>query len=376
MAGLYIHIPFCKKACHYCNFHFSTNVSQKAVLVESILKELQIQKDFLQGVPLQSIYFGGGTPSLLSEEELGKIFDRIYALFPIADNPEITLEANPDDLTKSYLKVLEQSPINRLSIGVQSFHEEDLVWMNRAHNALQVKQALEMIGDFGFENYSIDLIYGSPSTTDKMWEENLEATLQLKVPHISAYALTVEEGTALGSWVKNGKVEPMDTERALAQFGSLQKRTTDAGYRHYEVSNLATPGFEAVHNGNYWRRVPYLGVGPSAHSFSGHTRQWNIKNNAKYIEVLSRNSLSFEKEELSKADQFNEYIMTGLRVDWGISKKNIAEQFPEFSNAFLEELKGQVKIDAVIENGDSVKLNPAARFLADGIASEFFIVND
>jgi len=374
MAGIYIHIPFCKQACHYCNFHFSTSLSQKPALIEAIVEEIKLQSDFLAGATIESIYFGGGTPSMLSEKELLVIFAQLHQSFVISDVAEITFEANPDDLTSEYLEILKSSPVNRLSIGIQSFFESDLKWMNRAHDANQAIKCIHDARDMGFENFSIDLIYGTPSTTNEMWLSNLEKVSELNIPHLSSYALTVEDGTALGSWVKKGKVPDVDPAKSLAHFNMLQTFTEENNYRHYEISNMAKIGFEAVHNSNYWKRIPYLGIGPAAHSFDGKNRQWNINNNAKYIQALSEGKLNMEREELSEADLFNEYIMTGLRCDWGISKKHIEDQFPQFLQEFEKELQAQIELGAVLDRSSNYVLADGAKFLADGVASEFFVV--
>ncbi len=376
MAGIYIHIPFCKQACHYCNFHFSTSLNHKTALVEALQKEIKLQKNFLLGATIESIYFGGGTPSMLTEMELMDIFSTLHQSFEIGKTAEITFEANPDDLTSAYLQTLVKSPVNRLSIGVQSFFEEDLKWMNRAHDANQAIDCIHEARKAGFENFSVDLIYGSPSTSNGMWEKNLEKIRALKIPHLSSYALTVEEGTALGSWVKKGKMPDVDPAKSLKHFEMLQQFVQKNHYRHYEISNMALEGFEAVHNSNYWKRIPYLGIGPAAHSFDGKNRQWNINNNAKYIQALNEGRLEMEKEALSESDLFNEYIMTGLRCDWGISKAYIAKHFPQFNNTFEKELAAQVQLGALVEKTSSFVLADAAKFIADGVASEFFVVND
>lgn len=371
MAGLYLHIPFCKQACHYCNFHFSTSLKMKDEMVAAICRELALQKDYLEGEPLETIYFGGGTPSLLSQRDLDFIFGEIFRHYPISAQPlEVTLEANPDDLTALKINELRQTPVNRLSIGVQSFSEEDLRFMNRAHNASEALSCIQNAQQAGFENLSIDLIYGSPTTSHEQWAANLETVFNLKIPHLSCYCLTVEPKTALAHKIKKGEAKPVEDEYGARQFEFLMEKTAAAGYEHYEISNLALPGHYSRHNTSYWQGKKYLGVGPSAHSFNGISRQWNVANNAQYIRSLETGELSFEMETLTPVHRYNEYVMTGLRTEWGCNLLKIKElgfevEFAEGARQFLE--------DGTMErNGDIFRLTPAGRFLADGIAAELF----
>lgn len=283
MAGIYLHIPFCKQACYYCNFHFSTSLAQKDAMVQAILREIQLQQNYLDGLAVSSIYFGGGTPSILPEEDLQALLQALHQHFNITPDAEITLEANPDDLTAAKLAALKAAGINRLSIGVQSFHEEDLQWMNRAHNSQQATQCITLAQAAGFENITIDLIYGGPTLSDEGWAANVQQAIALKVPHLSCYALTVEAGTALDHFIKKKKMAAVDTDKAARHFEQLMQWMQAAGYEHYEISNFALPGWHSRHNSSYWQGKSYLGIGPSAHSFNGTSRQWNIANNTAYI---------------------------------------------------------------------------------------------
>lgn len=380
MPGIYFHIPFCKQACHYCNFHFSTSLKYKSEVVEAMLKELEWRSSYLPSQPLDSLYFGGGTPSLLDEAELGAFFDAVTARFELSPEAEITLEANPDDLTLEKLDALRRSPINRLSIGVQSFHETDLTFFNRAHNAAEARQCIALARAAGFRDLTVDLIYGSPTMPDEQWAANLNTLFEAEIPHFSAYALTVEPQTALDYFVKKGKVPPVVEEKAAHHFDMLVEMATAAGYEQYEVSNFAKPGRYAVHNSSYWKGAAYLGIGPSAHSFNGHSRQWNIAHNAKYLKAMGAPDLVsavalglFEKEELSTADQYNEYVMTGLRTIWGVDRAVIQERFGAEYAAHFEtgaavfQASGQVRREK-----DRFWLPGTHRFMADGIAAALF----
>lgn len=371
MAGLYLHIPFCKQACHYCNFHFSTSLKMKDEMVAAILRELALQKDYLEGEPLETIYFGGGTPSLLNQRDLDLIFGEIFKHYPVSDQSlEVTLEANPDDLTPLKINELRQTLVNRLSIGVQSFSEEDLRFMNRAHNATEALTSIQNAQQAGFENLSVDLIYGSPTTSHKQWAANLAQVFALKIPHLSSYCLTVEPKTALAHMIKKGTAKPVEDEHAARQFEFLMEKTAQAGYEHYEISNLALPGHYSRHNTSYWQGKKYLGIGPSAHSFNGLSRQWNVANNAAYIRSLQVGELSFELETLTPVQRYNEYVMTGLRTVWGCKLLKIKEL--GFDTYFTEGAKAFLADGSMERDGDIFRLTPAGRFLADGIAAELF----
>ncbi|MEO6757906.1 MAG: radical SAM family heme chaperone HemW [Saprospiraceae bacterium] len=374
MAGLYLHIPFCKQACHYCNFHFSTSLRAKPALVVALLHELELQRDYLGGAELTSIYFGGGTPSLLTISELEQIFAKIQRLYPLSPTAEITLEANPDDLNAALLHDLKNyTPINRLSIGIQSFHDTDLRWMNRAHNAAHAYSCLEAARRAGFDNLTIDLIYGAPTTSDQQWQENLEVAFQMQIPHLSCYCLTVEEGTALGTFVRKGQAAPVDDEQAARQMEYLMAATAARGYEQYEISNFARPGHYAQHNSSYWLGQPYLGIGPSAHSFNGRSRQSNIANNALYIKGLEDNNLPFEVENLSPAQRYNEYVLTSLRTVWGTDPANL----PAAEARHFLQAVAQFLADGRVERHGAVyRLSPAGRLFADRIAMELFLDTD
>lgn len=373
MAGIYLHIPFCKQACYYCNFHFSTTLRQKGAMVESILKELELRQDYLGGEAIQSIYFGGGTPSLLDIGELEQLFDKIHRLYRVEPDAEITLEANPDDLTPEKLRDLKNySPVNRLSIGIQSFADEDLRWMNRAHTSSHARACLDDALSMGFQDLTIDLIYGSPTTPDEVWAENLRLAFEYGIPHLSCYCLTVEEGTALGTFVRRGQQPPVDEERAARQFEMLMEGTAAHGYEHYEISNFALPGRYARHNTNYWRSASYLGLGPSAHSFDGSSRQWNVANNAQYIKALSEGMIPFEREVLTFVQQYNEYVMTSLRTMWGADLEKIRAFGQEFLAHFERSSQQFLEAGTLIKFEDTFRLSPAGKLLADRVAMELF----
>ena len=377
MAGIYIHIPFCKQACHYCDFHFSTSLTYKDELLSVIAKEMKIQKDYLGNQTIETIYLGGGTPSLLSGDEVSVLIEKIQKLFKVSPHAEITLEANPDDLNLQKLREFRTTPINRFSIGVQSFFDEDLKWMNRAHKANEADSAIKRAQDFGFENLSIDLIYGFPLLNDDKWRTNIEKAINFQIPHISSYSLTVEPKTALAKFINNGKEKNVDDAQSAAQFQILIEELAHNGFEHYEISNFAKPNQYAKHNTNYWKGISYLGLGPSAHSFNGESRQWNVANNAKYLADLKLNKIPFEKEMLSKNDKFNEYLMTSLRTMWGVDLDKVATDFGSDYQRYLL-ANSQVFLDKeqLIINNQSIKLTKAGKLYADAIAAELFITED
>lgn len=375
MSGIYIHVPFCKKACHYCNFHFSTTMIRKEEMTAAICKEMVMRKSYLDGQQIDSIYFGGGTPSVLSESELCQLLSIIRANFTVSENAEITFECNPDDLTAEYLRVLYEAGINRLSIGVQSFYDEDLKWMNRAHDSKQAMESIRLARIQGFQHISVDLIYGVPTLSDEAWKSNIETVLSFGINHISSYALTVEEKTVLHNWVKMGKMKPMDEHKSSAQFDVLMDTLIANDFLHYEISNFAREGHLAVHNTNYWKGIPYLGVGPSAHSYNGVTRSWNISNNSKYLDHLMMETLAFEEETLSESDRYNEYIMTGLRTLWGIDLAYIRSNF---GIANFETISQQIELPSIQpwirKNEYIITLTSSGKHFADRIASDLFMV--
>lgn len=373
MAGLYLHIPFCKQACVYCDFHFSTKLETKARMVDALIREIGLTANYLQGEPLQSVYFGGGTPSLLTARELEKIWRAVEENHRLASPLEVTLEANPDDLDRQTLAQLADSAVNRLSVGVQSFDEADLRFMNRAHSAQQSRQALEYLQKAGFENFTIDLIYGLPGRGIDHWRKQLSYLTDLAVPHFSAYALTFEAKTLLAHQVKAGEVELPDDELLLAQFKALQAFADAADYQHYELSNFARPGREAVHNSAYWRGVAYLGIGPSAHSFKLPERRWNVANNHRYMKAIEQEILPFEREELTPKDQFNERVMTALRLRGGLDLEQLALDLgPGFRDHLLQESAKDRALGRLALNEQRMYIPPAHRFETDGIAAALF----
>ena len=371
MAGIYIHIPFCKQACHYCNFHFSTSLRFKNELLAALLKETELQKDYLTNEAVETIYFGGGTPSILEIADLRLQIEKIKETFDILENAEVTLEANPDDITEEKLIGWKEAGINRLSIGVQSFFEEDLLWMNRAHNAQQAIDNLQLATRH-FDNITIDLIYGHPLLTNEKWKQNVEKVIAWNIPHISCYALTVEPKTPLQKLINEKKKENIQQEKQAEQFLLLMQWLEDAGYEHYEISNFAKPGLRSRHNSSYWHEKKYLGLGPSAHSFDGNSRQWNISNNNMYIESISKNEIPFEKETLTASQRMNEYIMTSLRTTEGLNLEKIPEalstELRATSGKFIDEGKLILKENRLI-------LTREGKLFADGIAAELFIEN-
>jgi len=372
MAGIYIHIPFCRKACHYCNFHFSTSPKLQANFVEALLTEISLQKHFLKE-PVSTIYLGGGTPSILESTTIDLILQTIKTNFSVEAGAEITLEANPDDISIEKLTGWLSIGINRLSIGIQSFFEEDLVWMNRAHNAKQALRSVELARREGFDNLTIDLIYGTPTLTNDRWLQNLQKAISLQVPHLSCYALTVEPKTALHALIEKNKVANVDTDKQAVHFELLVAETEKHGYEQYEISNFAKPGFRSRHNSSYWQGKPYLGLGPSAHSFNGVSRQWNVANNALYINSLQNGTLRFEKEELTKTNRFNEYVMTSLRTIEGLSIEKVTAEFGEKSAAtLLSSASKHIKNQHLFLNDQHLKITRDGRFLADGIAADLF----
>lgn len=379
MAGVYIHIPFCKQACYYCDFHFSTSTKRKTALLEALNKELILRKNELKNQIIETIYFGGGTPSLLSVHEIEELLSTIYKNYKVVSKPEITLEANPDDLSEEKISALASTKINRLSIGIQSFFEDDLKFMNRAHTAQEAINCLTIAKKY-FKNITIDLIYGVPKMTNIKWRKNLQIAFDLDIPHISSYALTVEEKTALHAFIKKGKMKPLDEQLALKHFNILVEETEKNGFIQYEISNFGKPTFFSKHNTSYWLGINYIGIGPSSHSYNGLERAWNISNNATYINAITNNQLPLQIETLTGNDRFNEYIMTGLRTIWGVSFEKIEKDFGALR---LELFKKNVT--SFINNGllelnygsfscPVITTTKKGRFLVDGIASNLFLV--
>ena len=375
MSGIYIHIPFCKQACHYCDFHFSTSLKLKSNLVEAILKEIDLRIPYLKSKNIETIYFGGGTPSLLSEKELFLILEKIYKTYNVSSYAEITLEANPDDLSIEKLKELKRLEINRLSIGLQSYNDEELIWMNRAHTATESEASVKRSQDKGFENISIDLIYGSKFSNIANWKRTLDKTIALDVKHISSYNLTIEDKTKLGHDFKVKKELAIDDEKSSELFLEMIDRLEKNKFVHYEISNFGKENYFSNHNSNYWKGIEYIGFGPSAHSFDGVSRQWNISNNSLYIKNINdKNESYFEKEILSESDQFNEYILTSLRTIWGIDVEVLNNKFStEIISAFNQKINAYVSKEMITFTNNQYVLTSNGKLFADKIASELFV---
>ncbi len=375
MSGIYIHIPFCKQACNYCDFHFSTSLNNKANLVSSIIKELDYRINYLPDKNIETIYFGGGTPSLLSEKETHLILEKIHKLYNVSSAAEITLECNPDDLSTAKLQELKSLNINRLSIGLQSFDEEELKWMNRAHSASESEASVKRAQDKGFENITIDLIYGSKFSNLNNWKTTLNKAIDLDVKHISSYNLTVEEKTKLGHDVTKKKEQVIDDEKSAELFLEMVERLQKNKFIQYEISNFGKEHFFSKHNSNYWKGSHYLGLGPSAHSFDGESRQWNVANNNSYIQKISSNDVSyFEKEILTETNRFNEYILTSLRTIWGVHLDYLNAHFnSEFISTFKKEVVAFIKDETIILKDNAYILTNKGKLLADKIASDLFV---
>ncbi|MDR2117984.1 MAG: radical SAM family heme chaperone HemW [Tannerellaceae bacterium] len=375
MAGLYIHIPFCATRCLYCDFFSSARQQHKAAFLKAILKEMEQRKDYLAGETLDTVYMGGGTPSMLSAAEWEPIFEAVCRLFPLAGNAEITLEANPDDLTPDYVASLRRLPFNRLSIGIQSFHDEDLRFLRRRHTARQAIDAVRLCRDNGYDNISIDLIYGLPGQTPALWEQNLDEALRLDPVHLSAYHLTYEEGTPLHRLKEAGLLQPADEEVSLALFNLLRKRMTEAGYQHYEISNFARPRCHSRHNSAYWTGEKYLGVGPSAHSYDRESRQWNIASLPLYIQGIENDAPCSEKETLNIHNKYNEYLLTGLRTSRGISLSYMLTKFGEEKyNYCIMQAERYVNTGILRVEADKMLFSPDGLRLSDAVISDLLWV--
>lgn len=374
MAGIYIHIPFCRQKCHYCNFFSVASVKGRDEFVEALLKEIDMRKEYLEGEKVNTVYFGGGTPSLLSISHLAMIFEHLALHFHIDHKAEITLEANPDDLNLDFLRELKAAtPVNRLSIGVQSFSDDDLQYLNRVHNAGQALQAIETAQRAGFDNLTIDLIYGIPTLSDEKWSKNLEIFFSLGIPHLSAYALTVEHKTPLALLIERGKYAPVDEIQSVGHFKMLLEETKKHGFIHYEISNFAREGYYSKHNSLYWLGGHYLGLGPSAHSFNGYSRQWNVSNISRYIRLDDFQSSVEEKEVLTLEQRYNEYVMTSLRTVWGCDTVHIRNVFGErFESYFLQGVSSFIKKRQIFREGSKYFLTDEGKLFADGIAAELF----
>ncbi len=380
MAGIYVHVPFCKKACHYCNFHFSTSSHLKKDFADALLKEIGLtsskengNEPYLGDEIVETIYFGGGTPSLLDKEELNNILFQLNKNYSVNPAAEITFEANPDDISSQKLKEWKDAGINRLSIGVQSFYEEHLVWMNRAHSAKQSWSALEAAKTAGFNNISIDLIYGVPGMSVSQWIYNLEQAKDIGIPHLSCYALTVEPFTALQKMIRQKKREDVDPDAQAEQFQLLTGWAEANGYEQYEISNFARPDMRSRHNSSYWQGKKYLGLGPSAHSFNGTSRQWNVSNNTLYIQSINKSILPVEREVLTPVQQLNEYIMTSLRTAQGLNIEYVKKQFGQDAVRHVCELtKPYISDGRIAFYNNAFQLTKTGKLFADGIAAALF----
>lgn len=375
MSGIYIHIPFCKQACNYCDFHFSTSLKNKTEVVNCIIKEIELRKNYLTDKNIQTIYFGGGTPSLLSDKETFLILEKIFRTYNVSKDAEITLECNPDDLSEQKLKELKRAEINRLSIGLQSFNEEELKWMNRVHTAKESEDSVKRAQDKGFENITIDLIYGSKFSTLGNWKATLNKAIELQVQHISSYNLTIEDKTKLGHDFKTKKEAAIDDEKSSDLFLEMVERLERNGFIQYEISNFGKEGFFSQHNSNYWKGVHYIGFGPSAHSFDGASRQWNIANNNTYIKhIHEKDGQYFQREVLTEKERFNEYMLTSLRTIWGIDVDYLKKKFnEEYIKSFLNQVEVYLKDDSMIFKNNAYILTNKGKLLADRIASDLFV---
>lgn len=395
MPGIYIHIPFCKQACHYCDFHFSTSMKKKEEMVLALAKEIKLRKSEFENETIETIYFGGGTPSILTNDEIRYLIDAVYKNYTVSENPEITLEANPDDLailsvraqSRTIFEEYKSIGINRLSIGIQSFFEEDLMMMNRAHNSAEAIECLKEATKY-FDNISLDLIYGIPRMSNEKWKQNIETALSFGIPHISSYALTVEPKTALSKLIQTGKIAKPSDDLAQEHFSILVEILEANGFIHYELSNFGKPTYFSKNNSAYWLGKKYIGIGPSAHSYDGISRSWNVSNNSIYLKSLEDNKLPNEIEILSKTDRYNEYIMTGLRTIWGVSLERIEN---EFGCEYLDYLNRQTdkhiknNVLEIVTSSDFafgrnriekiLRTTPKGKFLTDGIASDLFLIN-
>ena len=374
MPGIYIHVPFCKQKCHYCNFYSLASFKYRKAFVPALLREIELRKDYLPDKTINTVYFGGGTPSLLKTEEINTILNALNGTFNINKNAEITLEANPDDLSEDYVRQLRrETPVNRLSIGAQSFFDDDLKYLNRVHNGKQAQQAVECAQAAGFSNITIDLIYGIPTLTAEKWKKNLELFFAFGLPHLSSYALTVEPKTSLDVLIKKGNIEGVKEEPVVEHFNILLQETAAHGFVHYEISNFAKKGCYSKHNSIYWLGGHYLGLGPSAHSFNGTSRQWNVSNMKQYTEANMVDKIVKEKELLSEKDRFNEYVMTSLRTTWGCDAEHIKNIFGEaVKNRFETEIQNFIDRGEVINKNGTYILTGKGKLFADGIAAALF----
>lgn len=374
MAGIYIHIPFCKSKCAYCNFFSLASESKKNDFVEVLKKEILARNQYLGKEEVETIYFGGGTPSLLAVNHIEEILRCLHANFKISSSPEVTLEVNPDTIDRGKMSSLKNMGVNRISVGIQSFHDDDLKYLDRRHDSKHALQVLNDLNDVGFDKLTLDLIYGIPTLTEKKWNKNLDIFFSTGISHLSAYALTVEPKTLLGQKISKGDLKDVSEEETIRHYEILVERTKDHGFEHYEISNFAKDGCRSQHNSIYWNDESYLGLGPSAHSYDGKSRQWNISNLTKYIQLVGENDDYFEKEILTKDDKFNEYVMTSLRTSWGCNVIKIKTDYGEYHfRHFMKTVKRYIDAGVMIKNEDSFVLTEQGKLFADGIASDLFL---
>lgn len=375
MAGIYIHIPFCKRRCIYCDFFSTTQNEKKIAYIHALCQELELRKNYLEGEPIETVYLGGGTPSQLTQEELESIFATLYNIYKVKEDAEITLEANPDDLSPDYVSMLKRLPINRISMGVQTFQEETLQLLHRRHTARQAIDAFHRCREAGFQNISIDLMYGLPGESMETWEQDLQQAIELHPEHISAYHLIYEEGTVLWKLLEEHRVSEADEDLSLSMFGTLIDQLTDAGYQHYEISNFCLPGLHSQHNSSYWTGKKYLGCGPSAHSYNGASRQWNIASLDAYINGITNNEPVYEIEELDVYTQYNDFVITSIRTCWGMSLSRLRTEFgEELYNYCLRMAKPSIERGVLEMNEDILRLTRAGIFTSDGIMSDLLWV--
>jgi len=377
MAGIYVHIPFCKKLCFYCDFYHVISVNDNSAFIDALLKEASLRKDYLESETVSTIYFGGGTPSVFSVKDLGTILNHINKLFRVEQDCEISIELNPDDVLSAYLEGLKDLNINRISMGIQSWRDSDLKMLNRRHDSAQAIKALKDTLDAGFENITIDLIYGIPGMSLKEWESNLDFSLSFDIKHLSAYHLSFEPGTVFGKMLEKGTISEIDENESVAQFNILIEKAESAGFIQYEISNFGKPGYFSIHNSNYWKQVSYLGLGPSAHSFNGYSRQWNIRDLKGYIKLINAGKSFYESEELNSKTRFNEYIMTSLRTMWGIDLEYVEEMFEKEGYDYIINLAGKFKNYGLMkQEKKSLILTNQGKLISDNIISEFMIPAD
>jgi oxygen-independent coproporphyrinogen-3 oxidase len=377
MAGIYIHIPFCKKLCYYCDFYHVISNNDNAAFIDAMIKEAALRKDYLENETVSTIYFGGGTPSVLSIKDLERMLDQLYKIFRVSDNCELTIEINPDDVQPDYLEGLRNLNINRISLGIQSWRDSDLRMLNRRHDSAQAVKALKETFDAGFKNVTIDLIYGIPGLSLKDWESNLDFSFSFDIKHLSAYHLTIEPGTVFGKMLEKGSIKEIDECDSAAQFNTLIEKTESEGFIQYEISNFGKTGYFSIHNSNYWKQVSYLGLGPAAHSFNGYSRQWNIRDLKGYIKSINTGKSFFEREELDSRTRFNEYIMTSLRTMWGIDLDYVEGMFQKEGYDYVVNLSGKFKSYGLMKlEKNSLVLTNQGKLISDNIISELMMPGD